>query len=104
MEDGVAQGGDGIDPFGRLGGQTAETDGGSGALISQIQGRPELEGLWKAPSFTPLRSTASRGPVVYINHCLWRSDILIILTILFLAPFPLPIISMFAQTNCGMNY
>ena len=78
MEDGVAQGGDGIDPFGRLGGQTAEIGGGSGALISQIRGRPELEGLWKAPSFTPLRSTASRGPVVHINHCLWRFDILII--------------------------
>ena len=78
MEDRVAQGGDRIDPFGRLGGQTAETGGGSGAPISQIQGRPELEGLWKAPSFTPLQSTASRGPIVHINHCPWRSDIWII--------------------------
>ncbi|KAH9039724.1 CHAT domain-containing protein [Lactarius hengduanensis] len=30
------------------------------------------------PSFTTLRSAASCGPVIIINHCTWRSDILII--------------------------
>ncbi|KAI9444066.1 hypothetical protein H4582DRAFT_2071663 [Lactarius indigo] len=61
-EEGVAQSGDGMDPFGRL----------------VIRGRPGLEGFLKAPSFTTLRSAASRGPVIIINHCKWRSDILII--------------------------
>jgi hypothetical protein len=45
---------------------------------SQIQGRPGLEGFLKAPSFTILRSPASRGAVILISHCQWRSDILIL--------------------------
>ncbi|KAH8981067.1 CHAT domain-containing protein [Lactarius akahatsu] len=58
MEDGVPQDRDWTDPFDpRL---------------------PESAGFLKAPSFTSLRSAASRGPVVLINHCEWRSDILII--------------------------
>ena len=32
-----------------------------------------------APSFNTLRSASSRGPVIIINHCQWRSDIVIIL-------------------------
>ena len=34
--------------------------------------------MLSAASFTTLRSAASRGPVVVINNCKWRSDILII--------------------------
>ncbi|KAH9053584.1 CHAT domain-containing protein [Lactarius vividus] len=49
------------------------------ALISQIQARPEFERFLKTPSFATLRSAASRGPVITINHCEWRSDILILL-------------------------
>jgi hypothetical protein len=30
------------------------------------------------PSFTTLQSAASHGPVIIINHCKWRSAILII--------------------------
>jgi hypothetical protein len=32
-----------------------------------------------APSFDTLRSAAARGPVIIINHCKWRSDIIILL-------------------------
>jgi hypothetical protein len=78
MEDGVAQGGDGMDPFGRLVVKRRKLVEERDALISQIQGRPGLEGILSAPSFTTLRSAASRGPVIIINHCEWRSDILII--------------------------
>ncbi|KAH9011402.1 hypothetical protein EDB85DRAFT_2228841, partial [Lactarius pseudohatsudake] len=48
------------------------------ALISQIQGQPGWEGFLKAPSFTTLRSAASCGPVILINHSSWSSDILIL--------------------------
>jgi len=78
MEDGVAQGRDRTDPFGRLVVKRQKLVEERDALVSQIQGRPGLEGFLKAPSFTTLRSAASRGPVVIINHCEWRSDILIL--------------------------
>ena len=78
MEDGVTQGGDGTDPFGRLVVRRQKLVEERGALISQMQGRPGLQGILSAPSFTTLRSAASRGPVIIINHCEWRSDILMI--------------------------
>ena len=78
MEDGVAQDRDGTDPFGRLVVKRKKLVEEREALISQIQGRPGLEGFSKMPSFGTLRSAASRGPVIVINHCEWRSDILIL--------------------------
>ncbi|KAI9443714.1 CHAT domain-containing protein [Lactarius psammicola] len=78
IEDDVAQGGDCTDPFGRLVVKQQNLVEERDALISQIQGRPGLEGFLKTPSFITLRSAASRGPVILINHCRWRSDILIL--------------------------
>ena len=78
VEDGVHQGKDGMDPFGRLVIKRKKLVEERGALISQIQSRPGLEGFLGAPSFDALRSAASRGPVIIINHCKWRSDIMII--------------------------
>jgi CHAT domain-containing protein/tetratricopeptide (TPR) repeat protein len=78
MEDGVVQGRDGTDPFGRLVVKRRKLVEERDALISQIQGRPGLEGILSPPSFTTLRSAAERGPVIIINHCEWRSDIIII--------------------------
>ncbi|KAH9005587.1 CHAT domain-containing protein [Lactarius hatsudake] len=78
MEDGVAKCGDWTDPFGRLFVKREKLMEERDALISQIRGRPGLERLLKIPSFTTLRSAASRGPVIIINHCKWHSDILII--------------------------
>jgi CHAT domain-containing protein len=78
MEDGVTQGKDGTDPFGRLVVKWRKLVEDRDALVSQIQGRPGFEGFLRAPSFATLRSAASHGPVIIINHCKWRSDILII--------------------------
>ena len=77
-QDAVAQGRDRLDPFGRLVVKQRKLVEERDALISQIQGRPGLEGFLKTPSFSTLRSAASCGPVVLINHCSWRSDILIL--------------------------
>jgi CHAT domain-containing protein len=78
VEDGVHQCKDGTDPFGRLLIKRKKLVEERDALISQIQSQPGLEGFLGAPSFTTLRSAASRGPVIIINHCEWRSDIMII--------------------------
>ncbi|KAI0003226.1 hypothetical protein BJV74DRAFT_948798 [Russula compacta] len=51
-----------MDPFGHL-----------------IQAKPDFETFLDAPSSDNLRSAAVRGPVIMINHCEWRSDILILL-------------------------
>ena len=77
MEDGV---GDGTDPFGRLVIKRLKLVNERDALISQIHndGRPGMEGFLGAPSFYTLRSAVSRGPVIIINHCRWRSDIIMI--------------------------
>jgi hypothetical protein len=78
IEEGAHQGKESTDPFGRLVIKRKKLVEERDALISQIQGCPGLEGFWRAPSFTTLRNAASRGPVVIINHCKWRSDIIII--------------------------
>ena len=77
-EDGVHQSKDATDPFGRLVIKRKKLIEERDALISQIQSQPGLEGFLGAPSFDTLRSAASRGPVIIINHCEWRSDIIII--------------------------
>src|SRR5947208_14830712 len=48
-------------------------------LITQIQALSGFDTFLKPPSFDTLRSTASHGPVIIINHCGWRSDILVLL-------------------------
>jgi CHAT domain-containing protein len=78
VEDGVHQSKDGTDPFGRLVIKRKKLVEERDALISQIRSRPGLEGFLGAPSFDTLRSAASCGPVIIINHCEWRSDIVII--------------------------
>ena len=50
-----------------------------GALISQIQGLASFENILKVPSFHMLRVAASKGPVIIINHCSSRSDIILVL-------------------------
>ena len=78
IEDGAHHSKDGMDPFGRLVIKRKKLVEERDALISQIQSRPGLEGFLGTPSFDTLRSAASRGPVIIINHCEWRSDIIII--------------------------
>ncbi|KAI9452595.1 CHAT domain-containing protein [Lactarius psammicola] len=68
-----------VDSFGRLllkqRGLLKERDN----LISQIQALPGFDSFLTSPSFNTLRSAASSGPVIIINHSEWRSDILILL-------------------------
>ena len=69
MEDGVR---DGTDPFGRLVIKRQKLVDEREALVAQIQsdGRPALGELLSVPSFTTLRSAASRGPVVTVAQSL----------------------------------
>jgi tetratricopeptide (TPR) repeat protein len=78
VEDGVHQSKDGMDPFGRLVIKRKKLVEEREALILQIRSRQGLEGFLRAPSFDTLRFAASRGPIIIINHCEWRSDIIII--------------------------
>ena len=48
-------------------------------LITQIRALPGFDTFLKPPSFDALRSAASHGPVIIINHSQWQSDILILL-------------------------
>ena len=48
-------------------------------LILQIQALPGFDKYLTSPSFDILRSAASSGPVIIINHSIWHSDILILL-------------------------
>ena len=49
------------------------------ALISQIRDLPGFKNFLLPLPFDDLRSASSRGPVIIINHCEFRSDILIVL-------------------------
>ncbi|KAH8995837.1 CHAT domain-containing protein [Lactarius hatsudake] len=79
MDDGAADDSRAVDPFGRLllkqRWMLKERDN----LISQIRTLPGYDSFLTSPSFDTLRSAASSGPVIIINHSTWRSDILIIL-------------------------
>jgi CHAT domain/F-box-like len=48
-------------------------------IIAKIKLLPGFENFMEAVRFRTLRNAASRGPIVVINHCRWRCDILIIL-------------------------
>ena len=70
---------EGMEPFGRIVMRQQKLLNDREELISQIQALPGLETFLKPPSFETLRSAALQGPVIIINHCKWRSDILILL-------------------------
>jgi hypothetical protein len=75
MDDDVADDLRAGDQFGRLllrqRGLLKERD----KLISQIRALPGFDRFLTSPSFDTLRSAASSGPVIIINHSKWRSDI-----------------------------
>ncbi|KAI0306164.1 CHAT domain-containing protein [Multifurca ochricompacta] len=48
-------------------------------VISEIQALPGFENFFRAFSFAALQDAASAGPVIIINHCHWRCDIIVIL-------------------------
>jgi CHAT domain-containing protein len=69
---------EGMDPFGHLVVRQRKLLDDRNKLISQIQALPGLDTFLTPPSFDTLRSAASHGPVIIINHCEWRSDIVIL--------------------------
>ncbi|KAH9171427.1 CHAT domain-containing protein [Lactarius sanguifluus] len=79
VDDGATDDSRAVDPFGRFllkqRGLLKERDN----LILQIQALPGFQSFLTSPSFDTLRSAASSGPAVIINHSKWRSDILILL-------------------------
>ena len=68
-----------MDPFGRLVVKQRNLLDERNNLIMQIQALPGFERFMTALSFDTLRSAAAHGPVIIINHCDWRSDIIILL-------------------------
>ena len=68
-----------VDPFGRLVLKQRNLLKERDKLISQIQALPSFDNFLTSPSFDALRSAASSGPVIIINHSRWRSDIIILL-------------------------
>ena len=48
-------------------------------VIGQIQALEGFTSFMKATPFCTLQSAAAQGPIILINHCHWRCDILIIL-------------------------
>ena len=79
IDDNRHEDGEGMDKFGRLVVRHRELSSKRKELVSKIQTLPGLEGFLKKPSFDSLRSAAVGGPVIIVNHCKWRCDILIIL-------------------------
>jgi len=79
MDDGGVDDLRAVDPFGRLLLKQRSLLKERETLISQIQALPSFDSFLKSPSFDTLRSAASSGPVIIINHSYWRSDILILI-------------------------
>ncbi|KAI0293136.1 CHAT domain-containing protein [Multifurca ochricompacta] len=78
ISDAGSQVDDGMDPFGRLVVKQQKLLEERDLLVSQIQELPGYGDFLKTPSFENIRSAASHGPVIIINHNKWRSDILIL--------------------------
>ena len=68
-----------MDPYGRLVVRQQKLLDDREKLIEQIQALPGFDTFLKPPSFDTLHAAALRGPVIIINHCRWRCDILILL-------------------------
>ncbi|KAI9441137.1 CHAT domain-containing protein [Lactarius psammicola] len=68
-----------MDPFGRLLLKQRRLLEERDQLILNIQALPGFGNFLTSPQFDTLRSAASCGPVIIINHSLWGSDILILL-------------------------
>ena len=79
VDDGAVDGLRAVDQFGRLLLEQRGLLNERAKLISQIQALPGFESFLISPPFDTLRSAASSGPVIIINHSEWRSDILVVL-------------------------
>ncbi|KAH8978723.1 hypothetical protein EDB86DRAFT_3108467 [Lactarius hatsudake] len=78
VDDGATDDAMAVDPFGRFLLKQRSLLKERDNLILQIQALPGFQTFLTYPSFDTLRSAASSGPIVIINHSKWRSDILIL--------------------------
>ncbi|KAH9165773.1 CHAT domain-containing protein [Lactarius sanguifluus] len=79
VDDGAIDDARAVDPFGRFLLKQRSLLKERDNLILLIQALPGFQSFLTSPSFDTLRSAASSGPIVIINHSEWRSDILILL-------------------------
>ena len=70
---------EGMDPYGHSVMRKQKLLDDRDKLITQIRALSGFDIFLKPPCFDTLRSAASQGPVIIINHSGWRSDILILL-------------------------
>jgi CHAT domain-containing protein len=68
-----------VDPFGRLLVKQRRLLKEREDLIAQIQALPGFDNFLTSLTFDTIRSAASSGPVIIINHSEWRSDVIILL-------------------------
>ncbi|KAH9032345.1 CHAT domain-containing protein [Lactarius deliciosus] len=68
-----------VGPFGRLLLKQRELLKERDNLTSRIRALPGFDTFLTSPSFNTLRSAASSGPVIIINHSKFRSDVMILL-------------------------
>ena len=68
VDDGAADGLRAVDPFGRLVLKHCNLLKERAKLILKIQSLPGFDGFLESPSFDTIRSAASSGPVIIINH------------------------------------
>ncbi|KAH9970427.1 CHAT domain-containing protein, partial [Lactifluus volemus] len=66
------------DPFSHLVAKQRQVLGDRNKLISRIRALPNFRNFLEPPSFDALRSAALHGPVIIINHCMWRCDLLVL--------------------------
>ncbi|KAH9170790.1 CHAT domain-containing protein [Lactarius sanguifluus] len=79
IDDDAANNSGAVDPFGRLLLKQRELLKERDNLTSRVRALPGFDSFLTSPSFDTLRSAASSGPVIIINHSKFRSDILILL-------------------------
>ena len=68
-----------VDNFGRIMVKQRKLLEERSRLITQIRLVPGFENFLLAPPFDTLCSAAAHGPVIIVNHCRWRCDIVILL-------------------------
>ncbi|KAH9970377.1 CHAT domain-containing protein [Lactifluus volemus] len=66
------------DPFSHLVAKQRQVLDDRKKLISRIRALPNFRNFLEPPSFDVLCSAALCGPVIIINHCKWRCDILVL--------------------------
>ena len=78
-DNGEVDDGEGMGMFGHIAKKQRELLDKRDGLILQIRSLSGFENFLTSSSFGTLRAVAACGPVIFINHSTWRSDIIILL-------------------------